>query len=162
VSSSNGYAGTITLSCALTGEPASATNLPSCSPSGTIALSATTTSGSATMSVTTAATTVSALAYPKVSNGKGWMGMGGGAVLAFLVFLGIPARRRSWRAMLGLVVLIAALGSLSACGGGGGGGGGTTTIPGTTAGTYTFTVTAQGSPSPTSTPAPQTFTVIVN
>jgi subtilase family serine protease len=162
VSSSNGYAGTITLSCALTGQPQSATNLPTCSPSGTIALSATTTSGSATMSVTTAATTVSALAYPKVSNGKGWMGMGGGAVLAFLVFLGIPARRRSWRAMLGLVVLIAALGSLSACGGGGGGGGGTTTIPGTTAGTYTFTVTAQGSPSPTSTPAPQTFTVIVN
>ncbi len=160
VSSSSGYAGTITLSCALTSQPASATNLPTCTPSGTIALSATTTSGSATMSVATAATTTSALTYPKLRNGKGWMGMGGGAVLAFLVFLGIPARRRSWRAMLGLVVLIAALGSLSACGGGGGSS--SSTIPGTTAGTYTFTVTAQGSPSPASTPATQTFNVTVN
>jgi len=107
--------------------------------------------------VTTTAATVSELRKP--AGGNGLLGAGGGAVLAFLVFLGIPARRRSWRSMLCIVVLFAALGSLSACGGGGGGG--TTTIPGTTAGAYTFTVTATGSPA-ISTTQSQTFTVTVN
>ena len=96
--------------------------------------------------------------------GKGWMGAGGGAVLALLVFFGIPARRRSWRQMLGVVMLLAALGCLSACGGGGssgGGGGGGQTDPGTLAGTYTFQV--QGTGTPSVTPAVSTtFTVTVN
>jgi hypothetical protein len=78
------------------------------------------------------------------------------------MFLGIPARRRSWRTMLGVLVLMAALGSLAACGGGGsgggGGGGGTT---GTPLGTYTFSVVAVGSPSVTPVPS-TTFTVTVN
>jgi hypothetical protein len=88
-------------------------------------------------------------------------GMGGGALLTFLVFLGIPARRRSWRQMLGLLVLIAALGGLSSCGSGGTSGGGGTSDPGTTAGTYTFTVSATGTP--TVTPAVSTtFSVVVN
>jgi hypothetical protein len=108
---------------------------------------------------------VAELAYPKLP-GKGWMGAGGGAVLALLVFFGIPARRRSWRQMLGILVLMVALGSLSACGGGGssgggGGGGGGTGDPGTTAGTYTFLV--QGTGTPSVTPAVSTtFTVTVN
>jgi hypothetical protein len=101
-------------------------------------------------------------------HGKGWMGAGGGAVLAFLVFLGIPARRRSWRQMLGVLVLMTALGSLAGCGGGGssgggggGGGGGGQTDPGTLAGTYTFLIQATGTPSVT--PAVSTtFTVTVN
>jgi len=38
-----------------------------------------------------------------------------------------------------------------------------TTIPGTTAGTYTFTVTPSGAPAPSGTaPAAQTFNVTVN
>jgi hypothetical protein len=86
--------------------------------------------------------------------------VGGGALLALLVFFGIPARRKAWRGLLGVVVLLITLGSLAACGGGSSGG--TTTIPGTSAGTYTFTVTAQGSPGPSTTPAAQTFTVTVN
>jgi hypothetical protein len=61
--------------------------------------------------------------------------------------------------MLGILVLMAALGSLAACGNGS-----TTTgptNPGTSAGTYTFTVTGTGNP--TVTPAPTTtFTVTVN
>jgi hypothetical protein len=90
--------------------------------------------------------------------GKGWVGAGGGAVLAFLLFLGIPSGRRSWKSMLGVLILMVALGSLAGCGGGGGGG---TSNPGTTAGTYTFTVTATGSPAVT--PAPTTtFTLTVN
>jgi hypothetical protein len=95
----------------------------------------------------------------------GWAEAGGGAVLALLVFFGIPARRRAWRAMLGAFVLLVTLGSLAACGGGGSSGGnnnGTGTAnPGTTAGNYTFTVTGTGNPAVT--PAPTTtFTVTVN
>jgi hypothetical protein len=104
------------------------------------------------------------LVYPKMpGKGRGWAGAGGGAVLALLVFLGIPARRRSWRQMMGVLALMAALGSLAACGGGnsvsgGGGGGG---ISGTTLGSYTFTVTGTGSPAVSPIPS-TTFTVTVN
>jgi hypothetical protein len=64
--------------------------------------------------------------------------------------------------MLGVLVLMTALGGLAGCGGsGGGGGGGGNTDPGTTAGTYTYTVQATGSPSVT--PAVSTtFNVVVN
>jgi hypothetical protein len=76
-----------------------------------------------------------------------WLGGGSGAVLALLVFLGIPARRRSWRNLIGLLALFAALGSMSACGGGSNN---TTTTPpkdpGTASGAYVFTVTATGNP----------------
>ncbi len=109
---------------------------------------------------------VGALAYPNIhgkSQEKELAGLGIGAVLAFMVLLGIPARRRGWRQMLGVLVLILALGALSSCGGGGsgGGGGGGTTDPGTTAGTYTYTVQATGTPTITPT-VTTTFTVVVN
>jgi subtilase family serine protease len=160
VSSSNGYAGTVTLSCALMTEPSGATNLPSCSPTGTITLSGTATSGNTTLSVTTTPATVETSRIAPADS-RGLFGAGGGALLALLVFFGIPARRRSWRAMLGMVALLVTLGSLAACGGGGSGTK-TTTIPGTTAGAYTFTVTPQGNPAPASAAATQTFTVTVN
>jgi hypothetical protein len=90
-------------------------------------------------------------------NGKGWAS--GGAVLALLVILGIPVRRRSWRLMLSILALMAALGSMTAC-----------TSPlkltnpsqvGTSAGSYTFTVTGTGSP--LISPAPTaTFTVTID
>ncbi len=163
-----GYVGTVTLSCAQTSTTASGGDGASCTGGGTaqtVSLSSTTTTKTVSFSVSTTAK-AAALTYPNV-NGKAHStelaGLGGGAVMALLVFLGIPARRRSWRQMLGLLVLIAALGGLSSCGGGGssGSGGGGTTDPGTTAGTYTFTVTATGNPSVT--PAVSTtFTVTVN
>jgi hypothetical protein len=105
---------------------------------------------------------VAALHYPDVhGNGRGWEGAGGGAVLALLAFFGIPARRRSWRSMLGMLLLMAGLGSLAGCGGGGGPTTTTITDPGTTAGSYVFTVTGVGNPS-VSPAVSETFTVVVN
>jgi len=96
------------------------------------------------------------LVYPKLGSGKGWAGAGGGAVLAFILFLGIPARRRSWRTMVGMMVLMVMLGSLAGCGGT------SNPIPsGTTPDVYTFTVTATGSPTVTPTPS-TSFSVTVN
>jgi hypothetical protein len=158
-----GYTGTVTLSCAQTSTTATGGDGATCTGGGTLSpvtLSSTTTSGTVKFTIGTTAK-IGALAYPKVlNNDKGWLS--GGAVLAFLVFLGIPARRRAWRQMLGMLILIAALAGLSSCGGGSvNSGGGGNTDPGTTSGTYTFTVQATGSP--TVTPAvTTTFTVTVN
>ncbi len=176
VSTTNSYAGIISMSCALTSSPTGATTatLPSCTPAAgsiTVTLKSGASTGTATMTVTTTAGTTGALVRPALhGNGKG-MASVGSAVLALLVLLGIPARRRSWRAMLGALVLLVALGSLAACGGGGsgssggsgngGGGGGGSSTPGTTAGTYTFTVTGTGNPPQAPTPT-ATFTLTVN
>jgi RHS repeat-associated protein len=158
VSTATGYAGTVTLTCALTSSPNGATDLPTCSGgSSTVTLGGSTTSGTATVTVSSTAAT-SAMAQPD-ANGFGRAWAGGSSVLAFLVFLGIPARRRSWRAMLGVLLLMAALGGLAACGGHSNSTG--SGNQGTTAGTYTFTVTGTGSPSVAPAPA-TTFTLTIN
>jgi subtilase family serine protease len=168
VTGSGGYAGSVTLTCTLNsgGPTNSSGDAPTCAVTNSpVAISGSSTTGTATASVTTVAATAD-LVYPKVGNGKGWLGAGGGALLALLVFFGIPARNRSWRSMFGMFVALVLMGALASCGGGssgGGGGGGTgPSNPGTAAGTYTFTVTS--SATATSNPAPSnpTFTVSVN
>jgi hypothetical protein len=155
------YTGTVTVTCALTGEVnAGDIDPPSCSVTsgGSVSLTSTTTSGTATISISSTAVT-GELVYPKMGGrGRGWAGAGGGAVLALLLFFGIPARRRSWRTMVGMLVLMVTLGSLAGCGGGGGS---TTTPTGTTPDTYTFTVTGTGSPAVSPVPT-TTFAVTVN
>ncbi len=150
-----GYTGTATLTtCTLTGYSSGDTYLPTCSVSGTTL----TMGGSGAIATVSTTAATSELSYPKLpGKGRGWEGAGG-AVLAFLLFLGIPARRRGWRSMLGILVVMAALGSLSACGGSSST---STSTTGTTPDTYTFLVTATGNPSVA--PAPTvSFSVVVN
>ncbi len=163
VSAITSYAGTVTITCALTSSPNGATQLPTCSNgSSTVTLTDTTTTGTATVTVGTTAPTTIAMSRPGPGAGRGWVGAGGGAILAFLVFFGIPGRQRNWRSLVGMLVVMVALGSIAGCGGGGGRSRSVgTTVPATTAGTYTFTVTATGSPSVTPTPI-ATFTLTVN
>ncbi len=99
-----------------------------------------TASGPVTLNISTTASTAM-LAWPKLGGKRGWAGAGGGAVLAFLVLLGVPRRKRNWFSMLGVLVMMVALGTLAGCGGGGSSNSGGTGIAGTTAGAYTFTVT---------------------
>jgi len=66
-----------------------------------------------------------------------WYDAAGGAVLACVVFFGIPGRRRGWRSMLGILLLLAAVA--------GGGCGNNVYRPPTTTGAYTFTVTGTDS-----------------
>ena len=162
VSTTTAYAGTVTLNCALTTSPTGAANLPGCSlASGgsTVTLNSATTSATATISITTTAGTAR-LERPAIG---GWPKIGGGAILAFLAFFGIPGLRRSRRALFGALVLLLAIGGITACGGGGGstGGSGGVGSPGTTAGMYVFAITSSGSPSVT--PAPNaTISLTVN
>jgi hypothetical protein len=168
VTGSGGYTGTANLTCALTSSPSGAVDLPACTLSPTsVALSTTTTSGSVTATVTTTAATTAQLIAPRRPIGRTpsgtWTGGAwtrGGAMLALVLFFGIPARRRSWRNLLGAFLLIAALGGLSACGDFWQAPGGNT-ANGTTAGSYTFTVTGTGSPA-VSSAVTTTFTLTVN
>jgi hypothetical protein len=102
------------------------------------------TAETATLAISTAAPTSSALAHPS-RHGVPWYAAGG-AVLACLWFFGIPARRRRWRTMLGMLALLVTLaGGVASCGGGSGssgGNGGGGGVVGTTAGTYTVTIAA--------------------
>jgi hypothetical protein len=74
-------------------------------------------------------------------------------LLACILFLCVPMRRRSWRTFFALSTLLFALaGGVLACGGSGGGGGGGNS--GTTSGAYSISVTVtSGSVSTTSTVA---------
>lgn len=157
--STTDYTGVVTLkTCTITQESVSSpVDPPTCTVSGTITYAAGAATGTGTATILTTGNTAMLDTRP---GGKGWLGAGGTA-LAFLVFLGIPARRRNWRALMGMVVLLCTLGTMAACGGGSinsGGGGGSTA---TSAGTYTFTVTGQGNDS-ASTTGTTTFTVTVN
>ena len=114
-------------------------------------MAAGTASGTGSVTVTTTGTTAAMKRAPL----GGWAEAGSGAVLALLVFFGIPSRRRGWRAMLGAFVLLATLGSLAACGGG------SSKKSGTTSGSYVFTVTGTGNDTAKTT-GTATFTVVVN
>jgi hypothetical protein len=160
VTASGSYAGTASLTCTLTTSPSSAVDPPTCTLSPTsVTLSTSATSGTVTASIATtaASTTTPVTDVARLrSKGTGWMGS---AVLALLVFFGVPARRRGWRSMLGALALVAALATLSGCGDFWQAPSGDT-AGGTTSGTYTFTVTGSGSPAVT---APTTtFTMTVN
>jgi hypothetical protein len=158
VTPSGGFTGSVALTAALASSPAGAQYPPTLSFGSTTPVSITgTTAGTATLTVSTTAPTSAALVYPK-RPGVPWYAAGG-ATLACLLLFGIPARRRSWRTMLGLLVLLVFLaGGVLSCGGGGSGGGGGGGNPGTTAGAYTVTVTGtSGSLTQTT-----TLTVTVN
>lgn len=159
---SNPYAGSVALTCAVTASPTGATDAPTCSLSNTSVTLAGATLTS-TLTISTTAQTTAKLHVPL----KSLFTAGGGLALAALLFFGVPVRRRSRNALrsirtlriLSVTLLFAMMaGAAIGCGGGssGSGGGGSTPTGGTTTGAYTVTVTA----TPTSGTA-QTVTVAV-
>ena len=125
----NGFSGTVNLTCAIA--PTAASDPATCALSPTsLALSGTT--------VQTSTLTVSTTAASSADGRLQWQ-QGGGIAVAFVLLLAVPRRRRSWLAMVVLLAIVAA-GGVMGCGGKGSnsGGGGN---PGTTAGNYTITVT---------------------
>ena len=139
VTPSGGFTGNVVLTAAITASPTGAQDMPILSFGSTTPVSITSASaGTATLTVYTIAPTTAVLSYP-ARPGTPWYAASG-ATLACILLIGIPARRRSWRTMLGMLVLLVVLaGGVLACGGSGSGGG--ASYPGTTPGTYTITVT---------------------
>ena len=142
VTASEGFTGSVTLTAKITSSPTGAAYPPTLSFGSTNPVNITgSNAGTATLTIYTTAATTGSLAHP-VGRGVPWYAAGG-ATLACILLFGIPARRRSWRSVLGMVALLFTLiGGVLACGGGGSGsGGGGGGNPGTTAGAYTVTVT---------------------
>ncbi|MGA2170635.1 MAG: Ig-like domain repeat protein [Terracidiphilus sp.] len=134
-----GFTGSVALTAAVTASPTGAVDAPTLSFGATTPVSITGTNAeTATLTVNTTAATTSLNQTRKL-----FWPSAGGAALALVLLLGVPARRRKWQTMLGMVLLLVALvGGILACGGAGsGGGGGGGGNPGTSAGTYTITVT---------------------
>ena len=129
-----GFTGMVTLSCTIA--PAAASDPPTCSLPATVTVTDENPQN-ATLTVTT--TAASAMNEPV----RRLWPAAGGAVLACFVLIFVPARRRSWLAVIAWVALFAVVTGIG-CGGGsgssGGGGGGQKDL-GTTPGTYTVTVT---------------------
>ena len=152
VTPSGGFTGNVTLTASLTSSPSGAVYLPTLSFGSTSPVSVLTANGgTAILTIATTGATTGALHTP-AERGVRWY-PGAGAVLSCLLLWGIPARRRRWRTLLGMVVLLAILGyGMTACGGGGSagsGGGGGGGNAGTTPGAYTVTVTAVSATAPT-------------
>ncbi|MGB6383898.1 MAG: hypothetical protein WBD25_05025 [Terriglobales bacterium] len=136
VTPSGAFSGSVALTAAITSSPSGAQDLPTLSSLGTVVLNGT---GAVTSTLTIATTAPNqvALAHPVRPNTRWYNSTG---VLAFALFfgMGIPAPRRNRRIRLGMLVLFVALiAALSACGGSGSAVSGS----GTTPGIYTITVT---------------------
>jgi len=137
----NGFSGSVSLSCSIT--PMAASDPPTCSLSpASVTLSGNTAQASTLTVLTTAATTA------ENRTKKLFWPSAGGTALALVLLIGVPRRRRNWLAIVGLAVLVASISAIG-CGGGSsvGGGGGGGGNAGTSAGTYTVTITGTGTSS---------------
>jgi hypothetical protein len=141
VTPSGGFTGSVALTAAVTSSPAGAQDSPTFSFDSTSPVDITGSSaGTATLTITTTAAVGCSQAQQRHREVPWYTA--GGAILACIMLFGIPARRRRWRAALGMAaLLIIVAGGLLACGGGS-----SSTCngisPGTTPGSYTITVTA--------------------
>ena len=143
VTPSGGFTGAVALTAAITASPAGAVDPPAPSFGTTTPVNITAASaGSATLTISTTAASSASLAYPGRRELR-WYSAGS-AVLACVLFFGVPMRRRGWMRLLSAALFFAAIGGVMV---GCGGSGGTTTTPtgptnpGTTVGSYTITVT---------------------
>jgi hypothetical protein len=153
VTPDNGFSGTVTLTCAVSG-PAGAVHVPTCG-----AASATT---SATLTVNTTASTA-LLQQPLNNHPSGlfyamFLPMGG---LALLSFGSTGPRRKKLFGFLLLGLMVSGLFLMPSCSSGSSGGGGGGGSPGTTAGAYTITVSGTASGA-TQTGSPPALTLTVN
>lgn len=142
VTPTNGFTGPITFGASITSSPSGAVYLPTFAVSPNPLTITGAAAQTTTLTVSTTAPT-SAVVHAAGTMSR-WLPAGILSLAALLLF-GIPARRRNWRGMVAIILLLGALATGAvACGGGGsggGGGGGGGGTPGTTAGSYTVTVT---------------------
>jgi hypothetical protein len=134
----NGFSGTVSLSCKVSTAMTNVNDMPSC----TLNPASVTISGTGAQTSTLTISTTAATSSENQLK-KGLWPSAGGAALALLVFFAVP-KRRNWLGMMCILALLVFVGILG-CGGGGGsqggGGGGGGGNSGTTVGNYTITVT---------------------
>jgi hypothetical protein len=139
LSASSTYSGTVNMTCSLTGAPVGALSVPTCTVNPTPLTITPGGTGTTVLTVQTTAASTAGLARPQQNL---WGLGGGGAVLAAVLMLGIPARRRRLMAMFAFL-LIAFVSGVIGCGGSSSTSSTSTggkSTPATTAGSYVFTV----------------------
>jgi hypothetical protein len=135
VTPSNGFTGTVNLTCSIT--PTAASDTPTCTLTPSSIVITGNTAQSSTLTIFTTAESSSRNQWKKL------LWPSAGTSLGLLLMFGIPRRRRNLLTMLGVLALVVTFGVIG-CGGGGGtsggrgGGGGNS---GTTPGTYIVSVT---------------------
>ena len=138
ITPTNGFTGTVNLACQI--QAGLATGVPSCTITPSVNITGGT-AGTATITINTTAATSSLRAPDAGGNGHDGSPVrrllvdGGGALLCGVLLFAVPARRRSWRFMLGILLAFGMLGAIG-CGGSANSNSG-----GTSAGTYTATIT---------------------
>lgn len=145
LSAGSSYSGTMNLTCILTGSPAGAQYLPTCSLNPTTLTVAVNAVATSTITVLTTSTTTLA---SRPSGITPW-GFGGASAMAGLLIFCVPTRRRRTMSLLALLLVVLTLGA-AGCGGG------TFVSPtistkSTTAGSYAFTVKATDASNPNTT-----------
>jgi trimeric autotransporter adhesin len=148
VAGTNGYSGTVNLSCSVS--PTAANDPATCSLSPASVILSGGTAQTSTLTVTTAAASSAQNEMKKLL----WPSAGG-AGLALALLIGVPRKRRNWLAALGLAVLFASISAIG-CSGGSSSGGGPVGNSGTSAGAYRVIVTGTGTPSGSSSPVTAT------
>jgi pseudomonalisin len=152
ITSVNGFAGSVSLSCSVS--TSTAVYQPSCAISpGSVTLTA---AGNANAVVTISSTTATASTPISMQHNSIYPAtLGGGAILALL--MAFAPRRRSWPSLALMVLAMSSVATLMGCSGNSG-----TTIstpvPKSSAGNYTVTVTGSSS----SATASSTFAVTIN
>src|SRR5581483_6826831 len=134
VGGTNGFSGTVDLTCSITTALTSVSDMPTCSLNPTsVTISGTNTQTSTLTVKTTAASSANnkekSLFWPFTN----------GTTLALVSLVVVPRKRKNRVAILGLLLLFISSGFV-ACGGGNTGGGGVSGNGGTTPGAYTITV----------------------
>jgi hypothetical protein len=139
-SAGTSYSGMMILTCKLTGSPAGAQSVPTCSMNPSTVSLAANGVGSSVLSIQTIA--ASTTAHARTSGFSLWGLAGRGTALAGLFMFCVPLRRRRLLSALALVIFFATVG-FTGCAAGTGSPAPTptpTVTPSTTAGTYAFTI----------------------
>jgi hypothetical protein len=149
-----GFTGTVNLTCTVSYNGSGTANAPTCAlgnPSISINLNAT---------YGLSLVTINSVARPTASSRlQSWARPGAITLCALMLWL-VPVRRRSWRALTGVMVLLVGLTALSGCGGKGSS---TPSAPvATTPGSYTVTIAATTTAAGITPPAPVTIALTIN
>lgn len=130
----NGFNGTVNLTCT----PPTGTSVTiSCSIPASVAVTGA--SATATLTITTANphAVLASSSAPNRPRGMGWFAVSGGGLLAGILVMGVPSRRRKGTAMFGIVLLAFAVTGIGC-----GGGSSSTPPPVSPTGNFTVGVTA--------------------
>jgi len=166
ITPANGFTGPVYFACTIAYYPPGAQHLPTCSVPQSVNVSGTAAVNSAMLINSMGTTTVSSA---QGMRNPRWLAAQSLTLVAGILVIGLPLRRRFRLKGNALYLLIVLMGSMAlvSCGGGNGSGGGTKTVSGTTPGTYKFMVDGAYTPNVGTTQplfysTPQIFVVTVN